>query len=93
LRFPGRTPIDEVNEELHAELPDTEWDTIGGFVLNLLGHVPEEGETVHFPGFELRAEQVLDRRIGTVHVRRAVGGDDATAATGAGTETVGEPTS
>ena len=27
VRFPGRTPIDEVNEELHTELPDTEWDT------------------------------------------------------------------
>jgi CBS domain containing-hemolysin-like protein len=78
LRFPGRTPIDEVNEELHAELPDTEWDTIGGFVLNLLGHVPEEGETVDFPGFELRAEQVHDRRIGAVNVRRtAAEGDTA----------------
>ena len=78
LRFPGRTPIDEVNEELDTELPDTEWDTIGGFVLNLLGHVPEEGESVDFPGFELRAEQVHDRRIGAVHVRRVAAADAST---------------
>jgi CBS domain containing-hemolysin-like protein len=77
LRFPGGAPIDEVSEELGTELPDTEWDTIGGFVLNLLGHVPEEGETVAFPGFELRAEQVRERRIGAVVVRPIATGADA----------------
>ena len=40
----GNTPIDEVSEELGTELPDEEWDTVGGLILNLLGHVPEEGE-------------------------------------------------
>ena len=50
LRVPGRTPIDEVSEELGVELPDTEWDTVGGLVFNLLGHVPDEGETVRVPG-------------------------------------------
>ena len=37
--------IDEVSEELGLELPDTEWDTVGGLVFNLLGQVPDEGET------------------------------------------------
>ena len=50
LRVPGRTPIDEVSEELGVELPDTEWDTVGGLVFNLLGHVPDEGESVRVPG-------------------------------------------
>ena len=88
LRFPGRTPIDEVSEELGTELPATEWDTIGGFVLNLLGHVPAEGETVRFAGLELRAEQVQDRRIGAVLVRR-VEADDA-GEPGEGSETVSD---
>ena len=46
------------------ELPDTEWDTVGGLVFNLLGHVPEEGETVRFQDLELRTERVQGRRIG-----------------------------
>jgi CBS domain containing-hemolysin-like protein len=70
LRVAGRTPIDEVSEELGAELPDTEWDTVGGLVLNLLGHVPEEGESVRFLEFELTAERVQQRRIGSVLIRR-----------------------
>jgi len=83
LRVAGRTPIDEVSEELGTELPDTEWDTVGGLVLNLLGHVPENGETVRFLEFELTAEQVHERRIGSVHIRRTAPAD-GTAVAGEG---------
>jgi len=69
LRVPGSTPIDDVSEELGVELPDTEWDTVGGLVFNLLGHVPEEGETVRFQGLEFRTEQVQGRRIVSVQIR------------------------
>jgi CBS domain containing-hemolysin-like protein len=68
IRAPGRTPIDEVNEALGAELPDTDWDTVGGLVFNLLGHVPEPGETVRCQGLEFRAEEVEGRRIASVAI-------------------------
>jgi len=68
LRVPGSTPIDDVSEELGTELPDEEWDTVGGLILNLLGHVPEEGEVVRFQGLELRTERVEGRRIASVHI-------------------------
>ncbi|MGH8998244.1 MAG: hemolysin family protein, partial [Acidimicrobiia bacterium] len=64
----GRTSIDEVSEVLGVDLPDTEWDTVGGLIFNLLGRVPEVGETVTFEGIEFRAEEVKDRRIVTVHI-------------------------
>jgi len=70
LRVPGRTPIDEVSEVLGTELPDAEWDTVGGLVFNLLGHVPEEGESVRFQGLELRTERVQGRRIASVRITR-----------------------
>jgi CBS domain containing-hemolysin-like protein len=68
LRVAGGTPIDEVNELLEIELPDTDWDTVGGLMFNLLGHVPVEGETVDFQGLEFRAERVQGRRIRTVRI-------------------------
>jgi CBS domain containing-hemolysin-like protein len=68
IRAPGRTPIDDVNEVLGVELPDTEWDTVGGLVFNLLGHVPEAGETVKFQGLEFRTERVEGRRIASVAI-------------------------
>ena len=53
---------------LGRELPDTEWDTVGGLVFNLLGHVPEAGETVRFQGLEFRTERVDGRRITSVAI-------------------------
>jgi CBS domain containing-hemolysin-like protein len=67
-RVPGRTPIDEVNELLHVELPDEEWDTVGGLVFNALGHVPTEGECVTVARLEFCAERVQGKRIVSVIV-------------------------
>ena len=81
LRVPGKLPIDDLSEELDMELPDTEWDTVGGLVFNLLGHVPEPGETVAFEGLELKTERVQGRRIVSVvitRLRRAPASDDTT---------------
>ena len=68
IRAPGRTSIDEVSEALGIELPDAEWDTVGGLVFNLLGHVPETDETVRFQGLEFRTERVDGRRIASVSI-------------------------
>jgi magnesium and cobalt exporter, CNNM family len=77
LRVPGRMSIDDVSDELGIELPDTEWDTVGGLILNLLGHVPEDDESVRFKDLELTAEDVQERRIGTVHIRQVPEAADA----------------
>jgi putative hemolysin len=66
LRVPGGMSIDDLSEELGVELPDTEWDTVGGLVFNLLGHVPDEGECVGFQGLEFCTERVQGRRIVSV---------------------------
>jgi CBS domain containing-hemolysin-like protein len=70
VRVRGSTPIDDVSEELGTDLPDAEWDTVGGLILNLLGHVPEEGEVVRFEQLELRTERVQGRRIASVVITR-----------------------
>ena len=68
VRVAGGTPIDEVNDLLDVELPVTDWDTVGGLMFPLLGHVPVEGETVDFQGLEFRAERVQRRRILTIRI-------------------------
>src|SRR6478672_812413 len=70
FRVPGRTPIDEVNELLDAALPQEEWDTVGGLVLDALGHVPIEGECTRVDGLEFCAERVQGRRIVLVRISR-----------------------
>jgi CBS domain containing-hemolysin-like protein len=67
-RVSARLPVDELNELLHAELPEGDWDSVGGLMLDLLGHVPSEGESVDFDGHRLIAERVQGRRIGRVRI-------------------------
>ena len=70
LRVPGKMGVSEISEELGVDLPDTEWDTVAGLVFNLLGHVPEPGETVSFQGLEFRTERVQGRRIVSVLIKQ-----------------------
>ena len=71
VRVNARMPIDEVNDLLHADMPSGDWDTVGGLVFNLLGHVPTEGESVRVDGYSLTAEKVQGRRIGRVRITRS----------------------
>ncbi len=69
-RVDGKVSIDEVNEVLDVELPDEEWDTIGGLMLGLMGSIPEEGEEVSFQNLRFTAERVNGRRISKVLITR-----------------------
>jgi CBS domain containing-hemolysin-like protein len=68
LRVPGRTPIGDVSEALDVDFPDDEWDTVGGLVFNLLGRVPEGGETVPCEGYDFMVERMEGQRIMSVLV-------------------------
>jgi putative hemolysin len=70
LSVDARLPIDELGDLLDVEFPEGEYDTVGGLLLDLLGHVPEEGESVDFDGYRLTAEKVMGRRIGRVRISR-----------------------
>jgi putative hemolysin len=69
-RVDGKLAIDELNEILDTELPDEEWDTIGGLVLGLLGEIPDEGQDVKFRNLRFTAERVNGRRISKVLITR-----------------------
>ena len=66
----GRMPVDQLNALVSAELPDDDWDTVGGLIFSLLGHVPEVGETVELDGLRLRVEHMQGRRITRVRLTR-----------------------
>ncbi|HEV2809800.1 MAG TPA: hemolysin family protein [Acidimicrobiales bacterium] len=80
VRVAARMALDELNDLLHLELPEGDWDTVGGLVFDLLGHVPSEGETVAVNGHLLRAERVQGRRIGRIRITRSAEPEPADAA-------------
>jgi CBS domain containing-hemolysin-like protein len=69
-RVSGKTSIDDLNDALEAELPDEDWDTVAGLVLDVFGKIPVAGEECTLEGWRFRAEEVIGRRIATVVVKR-----------------------
>jgi putative hemolysin len=69
---PGGTPVDEVNERLGIAVPeDEDYDSIGGFVLHELGHVPVAGEGVDVDGHRLVVDRMDGNRIERVKITTA----------------------
>jgi len=66
----ARVSADEVEDELNVKLPEGEFDSLGGFILDQLGRVPSAGESVSWQGWEFTAEVVSENRIERVRVVR-----------------------
>jgi len=72
-RVSGKASIDDLNELLDVELPDEEWDTVAGLVLDLFGKIPDAGEETSFRGLTFRADEVNGRRVVSVVITRTPG--------------------
>lgn len=64
IEVDGRFPLDDLNDELSIQLPeDEEYDTIAGFVLANLGHVPRVGETLETHGMSITTLEATETQI------------------------------
>ena len=78
----GQTNVDEVRERLGIDVPEGEYITLGGFILDALGHIPLEGESVRVDGWELAVQEMDKRRIARVLVRQQEQGESMLAGSG-----------
>jgi CBS domain containing-hemolysin-like protein len=69
----GDCPVDDLNAELGVGLPEGEYVTVGGYLFDRFGHIPEEGEAVEHGGWTLRVQEMDRRRIAKVLVRAPSG--------------------
>jgi CBS domain containing-hemolysin-like protein len=70
----ARLPVEDLADLAGVDLPDEDWDTVGGLVLALAERVPEEGETFTYQGITLEVTRMQGRRVSgvSVSVERAV---------------------
>ena len=68
----GTADAEEVEETLNLELPEGDYDTLGGFLIDLLGYIPEDGSTVEvdYGGYHFTAWEIDDRRIGRIRAEK-----------------------
>ena len=67
----GRLDVEDLADLAGIDLPDDEWDTVGGLVLGLAGRVPNQGERFEVEGLVFTADAVEGRRVSTVRVARS----------------------
>ncbi len=72
-----RINIEELNELLASDLPSDGFDTLGGFIYDHLGHVPDPGQSILVPGFEITILAVDGQRISQVQMKRRPNGGSA----------------
>ena len=62
----GSMDLDDIDEELDIDLESENSETIGGFILDILGEIPDEedvGKVVEFENYRFTIDSVRDRRI------------------------------
>lgn len=69
VRLEARLPLDEVNDELDLDLPEGDWDTVGGLVFDHFGTIPVVGDVARFGDYALEVASMSGRRIDTLLLR------------------------
>jgi putative hemolysin len=59
----GGMSISDANMELGLDLPEGEYETVAGFVLSELGHIPEEGEQLVHNGLRIAVSEVRAHKV------------------------------
>ena len=64
----GLLNIDDFADESGIQLPEGPYETVGGYLMATLGHLPQLGETVDVAGHRLTVEELDGRRVARVRV-------------------------
>ena len=67
----GGMSIDEVKEQLGIELPEGDFETVAGFVLDILGHIPAKGEQFEYGDLHLEVTQMRDLKVETIKLTKS----------------------
>lgn len=64
----GNINIEKINHILNIEIPENDFETLGGFIFDLLGRVPKKGEKIKYQNFQMVIERVIKNRIRRVKI-------------------------
>ncbi|MCR5218467.1 hemolysin family protein [Treponema sp.] len=65
----GLSRILDINEQLNIKLYSENCETIGGYISEALGHIPEEGEGISRDNYRFTVKEMDDKRVSSVLIR------------------------
>ncbi len=64
----ARTEIDQLNEKLSLQIPEGDYETLGGFLMTRMGRIPKDGEVVRLQNLAMTVEKATPRSVQTVRL-------------------------
>ncbi len=68
--FSARHEIDYLNDKYELNIPEAEYDTLGGFIFEYHEDIPEVNEVIELPGFVITIITMEENRIDNVKLTR-----------------------
>lgn len=65
----ARHEIDYLNDKYNWNIPEDDYDTLGGFILSITEDIPAVDDIIHYPPFEIKIISMEDTRIDNVLFR------------------------
>jgi CBS domain containing-hemolysin-like protein len=65
----ARMDMEELEEYLGIKLPEGDYETLGGFIADLTGRVPEENESLEYHGMVMTIRSADERKISQVEIK------------------------
>ena len=72
FRLDAGAAITDINEELELKIPEGDYQTVAGFILDRLGRIPDEGDTVDYQDLRFTVKIMSGVKIEEVELRRSV---------------------
>lgn len=60
--------LDDLDDLLHVDLDSEDYDSLGGYIIELLDHLPSEGEIAEDDNFTFKVVSVDKNRMETIHI-------------------------
>ena len=64
----ARVDLDDLNETLESQFPTEDFDTLGGFVLDLFGRIPVKYEKIEYDNFDFIVQDMEGHRVNLIKV-------------------------
>ena len=70
FQIDGGMRVEEANEEMELNIPEGDYETVAGFVLDLLGHIPRQGEQLKYKNFKMVITEMRGMKIEKIRLTK-----------------------
>ncbi|MBL7136369.1 MAG: HlyC/CorC family transporter [Candidatus Marinimicrobia bacterium] len=66
----GRMEVDDINERFELDIPEGDYESIGGFIINTLKKIPRPGESIKLPKVILTVQKATSRVVIEIKIQK-----------------------